>query len=723
MNLFDLGGQHLRVGKAITPPEGLFASAKPIASPMPTATALAVATITAQLQAKDVENNPQSTVATSQMSNNPLTQVGFASGPLAPTTVAAALSAASYSGATAVTSVISNILNPTAAVTNPIPQAPVVSSPGIRSNVSFVTPAAVNLPTPPPPTQQTPIPPPLVIIPPPPPPPTLLEEPPIPIGLKAALEQSPHQQQYPSISLVLPTNKSESINDEKPTASLSNVDDPSATLSQQEELSVKGREQRHLLMQKLNQRRLDSRVCVLKNMVGPEDVDEDLQQDVKDECSKYGEVVDVVIYKEQQGEDDNAEQLVKIFVEFRTSKQVEKTVESLNGRYFGGRVIKAELYDQAAYEADDLSDKRNNIMKLSPIVRFLSSNGFYVHIKNKTPNWQPLLSQGEKIIGYPSSLNSLVNLKYLFNEEVSTLIGYLRKLVGTQHPLLKLGTNMLESPPKTAHSRSVLLLLISKAAGIPQRNYQEDMIKHGIHEHQRQLAELIEMIHLGILGHRGIVDLKENQYDLEQGNKIAVLGGDYLLSQACGKLAEFGKPQVVETIGNAIADMCKADFYLKDKQSLSSLTEWYQLTALSVANLVASGCRASLQLVDHPSSFQDQAYYLCRHIIFSCIMYNEISQYSSSISNDSSTLALYGNVPIDRSFPYSISTRSTNDKVTVEELNDEKLLDKCREQCLRESNKALELLQTNFDQKSSATALLRSIIKYIQDGLSSKTVI
>ena len=42
----------------------------------------------------------------------------------------------------------------------------------------------------------------------------------------------------------------------------------------------------------------------------------------------------------------------------------------------------------------------------------------------------------------------------------------------------------------------------------------------------------------------GIVDLKENQSDLEQGNKIAVLGGDYLLSQACGKLAEFRKPKV-----------------------------------------------------------------------------------------------------------------------------------------------------------------------------------
>jgi len=80
MNLFDLGGmfsffstkkkklfsvflgQHLRVGKAITPPEGLFASAQSIGSPMPTATALAVATITAQLQAKDVETNQQPTV-------------------------------------------------------------------------------------------------------------------------------------------------------------------------------------------------------------------------------------------------------------------------------------------------------------------------------------------------------------------------------------------------------------------------------------------------------------------------------------------------------------------------------------------------------------------------------------------------------------------------------------------------------------------------------------
>jgi poly(U)-binding-splicing factor PUF60 len=57
-----LVGQFLRVGRAITPPEGLFTSAQPVASQMPSASALAAATITAQLQANDVETNPQSTI-------------------------------------------------------------------------------------------------------------------------------------------------------------------------------------------------------------------------------------------------------------------------------------------------------------------------------------------------------------------------------------------------------------------------------------------------------------------------------------------------------------------------------------------------------------------------------------------------------------------------------------------------------------------------------------
>lgn len=106
------------------------------------------------------------------------------------------------------------------------------------------------------------------------------------------------------------------------------------TLQAQENLSIKGQSARHLVMQKL-MRKTESRVVILRNMVGPDDVDETLQEEIQDECSKYkfhfestfwanflfkrfGNVNRVIIYKEKQTDDENAldDILVKIFVEF-----------------------------------------------------------------------------------------------------------------------------------------------------------------------------------------------------------------------------------------------------------------------------------------------------------------------------------------------------------------------------------------------------------------------
>lgn len=88
------------------------------------------------------------------------------------------------------------------------------------------------------------------------------------------------------------------------------------TLQQQENMSIKGQSARHLVMQKL-MRKVESRVVILRNMVAPEDVDQSLQEEIQDECSKFGVVEKVIIYNERQSEDDDdAEIIVKIFVEF-----------------------------------------------------------------------------------------------------------------------------------------------------------------------------------------------------------------------------------------------------------------------------------------------------------------------------------------------------------------------------------------------------------------------
>jgi len=73
-------------------------------------------------------------------------------------------------------------------------------------------------------------------------------------------------------------------------------------------------------------------------MVGPADVDDDLENEVADECGKYGVVEKVVIFE------DTLLLLVKIFVLFHDHKMTEAAIAALNNRWFGGRSVRAEMY-------------------------------------------------------------------------------------------------------------------------------------------------------------------------------------------------------------------------------------------------------------------------------------------------------------------------------------------------------------------------------------------
>ena len=51
-------------------------------------------------------------------------------------------------------------------------------------------------------------------------------------------------------------------------------------------------------------------------MVGVEDLDDELESEVTEECGRFGFVNRVIIYQERQSEEEDAEIIVKIFVEF-----------------------------------------------------------------------------------------------------------------------------------------------------------------------------------------------------------------------------------------------------------------------------------------------------------------------------------------------------------------------------------------------------------------------
>ncbi|KAI1299783.1 Splicing factor 45 [Halotydeus destructor] len=98
-----------------------------------------------------------------------------------------------------------------------------------------------------------------------------------------------------------------------------------------------------------------TKVVLLRNMVGPGEVDNDLEPEVKEECSKYGEVVSCVVF-ELKGPKVCAEEAVRIFVEFKRVESAIKAVVDLNGRFFGGRTVRAGFYEYERFKRLDLVD-------------------------------------------------------------------------------------------------------------------------------------------------------------------------------------------------------------------------------------------------------------------------------------------------------------------------------------------------------------------------------
>ncbi|XP_018534588.1 poly(U)-binding-splicing factor PUF60a isoform X1 [Lates calcarifer] len=265
MNLFDLGGQYLRVGKAVTPPMPLLTPTTP--GGLPAAAAVAAAAATAKITAQEA--------------------VG-----------------ASVLGALAGPALLSQQLGG-------LPQAVMAAqAPGV---ITGVTPARPGLP-------QVGLVNPVLATPP---------TPVAPLGSEAKREEEERQQEAQQDGAMEP-------------------------LSEQEHMSISGSSARHMVMRKLL-RKQESTVMVLRNMVGPDDIDDDLEGEVTEECGKFGQVKRVIIYQERQGEEDDADVIVKIFVEFSEAAEMNRAIQALNHRWFGGRKVVAEVYDQERFENSDLS--------------------------------------------------------------------------------------------------------------------------------------------------------------------------------------------------------------------------------------------------------------------------------------------------------------------------------------------------------------------------------
>ena len=94
-----------------------------------------------------------------------------------------------------------------------------------------------------------------------------------------------------------------------------------------------------------------SKILLLKNMVDPDDVDEQLEEEITEECIKFGPVTKVIIATLEEG----AARHVKIFVQFQDEAATKKAVASLHHRWFGGKMVHAQTYDETRFARQDFT--------------------------------------------------------------------------------------------------------------------------------------------------------------------------------------------------------------------------------------------------------------------------------------------------------------------------------------------------------------------------------
>ncbi|KAJ3196427.1 hypothetical protein HDU67_004022 [Dinochytrium kinnereticum] len=97
-----------------------------------------------------------------------------------------------------------------------------------------------------------------------------------------------------------------------------------------------------------------SKIAILKGMFTKEEIDADptllldLKEEIRDECEKFGEVTNVVLY-------DHTEEGV-VSIRFKDPEAAEACVKRNNGRFFGGRQI-------VAYQSDGKEKFKKTISK------------------------------------------------------------------------------------------------------------------------------------------------------------------------------------------------------------------------------------------------------------------------------------------------------------------------------------------------------------------------
>jgi len=266
-------------------------------------------------------------------------------------------------------------------------------------------------------------------------------------------------------------------------------------------------------------------------------------------------------------------------------------------------------------------------------------------------------------------------------KEMKFLTGNIRKLLGSGHPSLDRAAKYY-TQAEGKHVRPLIVLLMSRATSLcpkaPQRQQatlqasaaidtsispplvlsdwnpsaaavspaetEQSPADADILPSQRRLAEITELIHTASLLHDDVIDHSVARRgapsaNLEFGNKMAVLAGDFLLGRASVALARLRHAEVIELLATVIANLVEGEFMqLKNtardetnpRWSEEALTYYLQKTYLKTASLISKSCRASALLGGADAQTVDAAYLYGKNLGLAFQLVDDLLDYTRS---------------------------------------------------------------------------------------------
>ncbi|KAL4799434.1 isoprenoid synthase domain-containing protein [Aspergillus venezuelensis] len=161
---------------------------------------------------------------------------------------------------------------------------------------------------------------------------------------------------------------------------------------------------------------------------------------------------------------------------------------------------------------------------------------------------------------------------------------------------------------------------------------------------QRRLAEITELIHTASLLHDDVIDnaITRRSFpsaNIEFGNKMAVLAGDFLLGRASVALARLRDPEVTELLATVIANLVEGEFMqLKNTASDEkspvftddTISYYLQKTYLKTASLISKSCRAAALLGHSSPEVVEAAYSYGRNLGLAFQLVDDMLDYTVS---------------------------------------------------------------------------------------------